>query len=61
MEPLITEKQLKQEILKISNVTFWSWRKQGRLDDLHPIQIGRCRYYMAQDVNAFFQKLADSR
>ncbi len=59
MEPLIADKTLRQEIVGVSPVTWWHWRKDGKLPTA--IIIGKRRFYRATDINAWLQdRLAKS-
>lgn len=58
LEPLITEKILREEIFQVTAVTMWSWRKSGHLDALKPIQLGRRRYYRRENVEEFLLQLS---
>ena len=62
MDPLISEKELKKQIVKVSDVTWWTWRRTGRLDGLPAITIGAAgrRYYRREDVDRWLADLAAS-
>jgi hypothetical protein len=61
MQGLISEKMLRDEVLKVSAVTVWTWRKQGRLDKLKTITIGDRRFYRPSDITAWMDELAIER
>lgn len=48
MEPLIADKTLREEIVGVSAVTWWHYRKNGMLPPA--IKFGRRYYYRKQDV-----------
>lgn len=56
MNPLIPEKVLREEILGISAVTFWSWRKNNKTPNC--LQINRKRYYRQSDIEAWMDEMA---
>lgn len=60
MQSLIPEKTLREEVVGVSGVTWWHWRKTGRLDGLPAITIGARghRYYRASDVDSWLLRLA---
>lgn len=48
MEPLIADKKLREEIVGVSAVTWWHYRKNGMLPPA--IKFGRRYYYRVSDV-----------
>lgn len=48
MEPLIADKTLREEIVGVSAVTWWHYRKNGMLPPA--IKFGRRYYYRESDV-----------
>jgi predicted DNA-binding transcriptional regulator AlpA len=56
MEPLISNKTLREDILGVSPVTWWHWQKQGKLPK--SIKINRRRYFRRCDVEAWLEELA---
>ncbi|MBV5340045.1 MAG: helix-turn-helix domain-containing protein [Deltaproteobacteria bacterium] len=58
MTPLITEKVLREDIVGVSSVTWWTWRKNGKLDALTPLVIGSRRFFRSADVEAWMDAIA---
>ncbi len=58
MQILLTEKKLREEIVGVSNVTWWAWRKAGKLAGLPVIQLGRRRFYSEEAVDTWLKGLA---
>ena len=54
-DPLIAEKTLREKIFGVSNVTWWHWRKQGKLPK--SLTIGRRRFYRRSDIEAWFDEM----
>ena len=61
MQSLVPEKVLREQILMVSAVTIWQWRRQGRLDKLKTITIGDRRYYRPSDITDWMDELAIAR
>jgi predicted DNA-binding transcriptional regulator AlpA len=55
MEPLITDKIFREQIIGVSSVTWWNWRKKGKLPAA--VVIGRRRYYRCSDIEAWLEEL----
>ena len=55
MEPLITDKIFREQIIGVSSVTWWTWRKKGKLPAA--VIIGRRRYYRRSDIEAWVEEL----
>lgn len=55
---LLSEKQVREEIFHKSAVSFWQWRRSGKLDDLPTIILGSRRYYRPEDLAVFLDKRA---
>ena len=55
VDPLIADKTLREKIFGVSNVTWWHWRKQGKLPK--SLTIGHRRFYRRSDIEAWFNEL----
>lgn len=54
-DPLIADKTLRETIVGVSAVTWWHWRKQGRLPK--SLTIGRRRFYRSSDIAAWLDEM----
>ena len=54
MDPLIPDKVLREKVVGVSHVTWWSWRKAGKLPPA--IRFGRRYYYRREDVERWLEE-----
>ena len=54
MEPLIAEKIVREQIFGVSSVTWWTWRRGGKLPP--SLKIGRRYYYRREDIEKWIQE-----
>jgi predicted DNA-binding transcriptional regulator AlpA len=55
VEPLIADKTFREQIVCVSGVTWWNWRKQGKLPK--SLTIGHRRFYRRSDIEAWLEEL----
>ncbi|MGD9687978.1 MAG: helix-turn-helix transcriptional regulator [Desulfobacter sp.] len=55
VDPLIADKTLREKIVGVSAVTWWHWRKQGRLPK--SLTIGRRRFYRRSDIENWLDEM----
>lgn len=55
--PLISEKKLREEIIGVSAVTWWNYRRSGKLDTLKYVVIGARRFFRAVDVEEWINEM----
>ncbi len=58
VDPLIADKTFREKIVGVSCVTWWHWRKQGKLPK--SLTIGSRRFYRRSDIEAWFEKLVSA-
>jgi hypothetical protein len=63
VDTLIPEKTLREQVVGVSAVTWWNWRKTGRLDGLPAITIGAGgrRFYRPADVQSWMESLTTEK
>jgi len=54
MEPLIPDKILREQVVGVSSVTWWTWRKAGKLPPA--IRFGRRYFYRREDVDRWLEE-----
>lgn len=54
MDPLIPDKVLREQVVGVSNVTWWTWRKAGKLPP--SIRFGRRYFYRREDVERWLEQ-----
>lgn len=54
MEALITDKKFREQVVGVSPVTWWKWRKNGELPAA--LIIGKRRYYRISEIEAWLQE-----
>ena len=54
MDSLIPDKVLREQVIGVSNVTWWTWRKAGKLPPA--IKFGRRYFYRRQDVERWLEQ-----
>lgn len=59
LDPLIADKILREKIVGVSGVTWWNWRKQGKLPK--SLMIGRRRFYRRSDIEVWLEELVSEK
>lgn len=54
MESLIPDKVLREQVVGVSNVTWWTWRKAGKLPPA--MKFGRRYFYRREDVERWLEQ-----
>lgn len=58
IDPLVSDKDLREKIIGISCVTWWKWRKQGK-NLPKALIIGRRRFYRQSDISSWLESLSN--
>lgn len=59
LDPLIADKIFREKIVGVSGVTWWNWRKQGKLPK--SLMIGRRRFYRRSDIEVWLEELVSEK
>lgn len=55
VDPLIADKTFRETIVGVSAVTWWNWRRNGKLPK--SLIIGRRRFYRRSDIEAWLDEM----